>query len=471
MKQQEIPDLFFFFNENGDSAALSFSLMPDDTEYKGILLDLDTLDFWTDNLILKGIRLDPVDTYSAGEIYIDFIRFLKNLIEVRTEGGVAEIKGIGKSLQLFAAEVPSLNAIDVNWSVDNPGIATIDSSGLLTSVSDGVVTVTATAKNESGYSGTITLVVTDTGQKTAWEFNSDLEGWDKNPHGGSVAYSDSMLVFNVTDADPYVYKNVSPWKVGNLKFLWMRIKNETAASGGAFYIFPASGGNGFVPFSLIPNDSVFRDIYVAMNGASIWNKNLVLDNIRLDPNNGGEAGDIYVDFIRFLEEVVVVGSEGNATGISGLGNTLQLFATPQVPVQSEEFTWQVDKPEVAVIDSAGLLTSVSEGEFKATATVKDNQAVYGTLTLNVTVDHTAVESLKSNSPRLYPNPSNAFVNLDQASDIKSISILNVYGQVMLKTANTSSIASINTESLSPGVYLLLAISYDGKYAYFRFIKN
>ena len=432
---------------------------------------MDTLDFWTDDLVLKGIRLDPVDTYATGDIYIDFIRFLKNLIQVRTEGGVAEIMGIGKSLQLFAEKVPSLNAIEVNWSVDNPGIATIDSSGLLTSVSDGVVTVTATAKDGSGYSGTITLVVKDTGQKTAWEFNTDLEGWDKNPHGGSVSYSDSMLVFNVTDADPYVYKNVSPWKVGNLKFLWMRIKNETAGKGGAFYIFPSTGGNGFVAFSLIPNDSIFRNIYVPMNGASVWNKNLILDNIRLDPNNGGEQGDIYVDFIRFLEKVIDVTSEGNETVITGAGNTLQLYATLQVPLQSEEINWQVDNPDVAVIDSTGLLTAVSEGEFTATATSKDNPVVYGTLTLNVTVDHTSVESLKSNSPKLYPNPSNAYVNLDHASDIRSVSILNVFGQVMLKTANTGSLVSINTESLAPGVYFLSATSFDGKITYFRFIKN
>ena len=77
--------------------------------------------------------------------------------------GEAEITDDGGTLQLKANVTPT-NASNKNvtWSVDDPRIATIDQTGLLTAVADGTITVMATAKDGSGKKGE--LVVEISGQ-------------------------------------------------------------------------------------------------------------------------------------------------------------------------------------------------------------------------------------------------------------------------------------------------------------------
>lgn len=466
-----ISGAFSFITQAGDSVSVPLVLTPNDTAYKDVLITLDTMDFWTSDLKLNRFRFDPVTSNDTGDIYVDFIRFTKDLIKVKSFGDAIEIKGIGKTLQLFAEEIPLLNSIGVDWTVDNHSFATVNSAGLLTGISDGVVTATATAKDGSGKSGTIRIIITDTGQKTAWEFTNDLENWDKNPNGGSVSYSDGAMKFTVTAADPYVCYNLASWKFDDLKYVWMRIKNETAGSGGAFYFFPSSGGFELVSFSQTPGDSLFRDIYVDLRTSAVWKKNIALNNIRLDPNNGGETGNIYVDFIRFIKELVTVRSEGDISGIAGLGSTLQMYAEVMVSPDAVGIAWKVDKPEVATIDSTGLLTSVSEGMVEVTATAKDGSGVSGSMKITVSVDHTAVSNLMDEHLKIYPNPVDKTLNIDNASDIRTVAIVNTVGEVVLEFLNTHSLISINTGKLKPGTYLLRATSYKGNTTSVKFIKN
>jgi hypothetical protein len=446
-------------------------LTPTDTGYRDILFNLDTMNFWTSDLKLNRFKLEPVTSNNLGDVYVDFIRFLKDLIKVRSFGDAIEIKGIGKSLQLFAEEIPLLNTIGVNWSVDNQGVATINASGLLTGVSEGVVTVTGTAKDGSGKSGIIRILITDTGKKTAWEFTNDLENWDKNPNGGTVSHSEGSMKFTVTAGDPYVYSNVTSWKFDNLKYVWMRIKNETAGSGGAFYFFPASGGFELVSFLQTPTDSLFRDVFVDLRNTAVWKKNTVLNNIRLDPNNGGETGNIYFDFIRFMEELVNVSSEGEVSTIVGLGNTLQMYAEVMVSEDAAGVTWKVDKPEVASVDSTGLLTSISNGVVEVTATAKDGSGVSGSRKITVSIDNTSLSIIKDEHLKIYPNPVSKILNIDNASEIQTVAIVNAVGTVVLELSNIHSVGSINTGELKSGIYLLRATSFNGNTSSARFIKN
>ncbi|WP_169513438.1 Ig-like domain-containing protein, partial [Flexithrix dorotheae] len=77
---------------------------------------------------------------------------LVNSISVQGQGGATSITTKGGTLQMEATVLPA-NADDTTytWSVTNgTGEATIDSRGLLTAVSNGIVTVTATANDGSG---------------------------------------------------------------------------------------------------------------------------------------------------------------------------------------------------------------------------------------------------------------------------------------------------------------------------------
>ncbi|MGI6163800.1 MAG: S-layer homology domain-containing protein [Bacillota bacterium] len=90
-------------------------------------------------------------------------RLTVSAISVEVVDGEAEITDDGGTLQLKANVTPT-NASNKNvtWSVDDPRIATIDQTGLLTAVADGTITVMATAKDGSGKKGE--LVVEISGQ-------------------------------------------------------------------------------------------------------------------------------------------------------------------------------------------------------------------------------------------------------------------------------------------------------------------
>ncbi|TYO93262.1 S-layer homology domain-containing protein [Desulfallas thermosapovorans] len=91
-----------------------------------------------------------------------------NAITVTGAGNATTITTDGGTLQMNAAVSPA-NASNksVSWSVANgTGMATISATGLLTALTNGTVTVTATAKDGSGVKGQ--LVVTISGQEAAF---------------------------------------------------------------------------------------------------------------------------------------------------------------------------------------------------------------------------------------------------------------------------------------------------------------
>jgi len=114
------------------------------------------------NSTMKKLRFQPAD--SEGEIELrdiemttlkgHYIRewpltYSSIQLQVSSEGNVNIIEGVGETLQLFAKNT-SGEDVSVVWSVDYDSLATIDAFGLLTTVSGGMVTITAKAIDGSG---------------------------------------------------------------------------------------------------------------------------------------------------------------------------------------------------------------------------------------------------------------------------------------------------------------------------------
>lgn len=72
----------------------------------------------------------------------------------------AAISVDGGTLQLTAAVTPALAPQTVTWSSGTPGVATVNSSGLVTAVSDGTTIITATS-TENAVLGTRTVTVSN----------------------------------------------------------------------------------------------------------------------------------------------------------------------------------------------------------------------------------------------------------------------------------------------------------------------
>jgi hypothetical protein len=385
-------------------------------------------------------------------------------ITVKSTGDVSVLDGPGNTMQMVANILPAVAKNGVDWSVDLPEIATIDTRGVLTAIKTGAVTVKATARDGSGIVGSKTITIINTPQKNSWEFGGSPEGWT-SAHSGSVSVEDGTLVFNITGSDPYVSGSTftGPWMVGNLRYLWLRVKNETTDNSGALYLFPHStSGGGFtaVTFPLTPNDTDFRDIFIDMTINPLWNSSLKISNFRLDPSNNASSGKFYVDFIRFitskppLVNSLTVKSAGDASEIQGAGNTLQLVASVTPLLADSTVKWTVDNQAVGVVDAKGVLTAVSNGVVTVRATSRDGSGVYGTKVIRITIATTLVNTGRG-AFNVYPNPATTQLNVNSNDlNVNEITIFDMQGRLRFADKNPFTGIKTLNQTFERGIYLL-----------------
>ncbi|MEN8155762.1 MAG: Ig-like domain-containing protein [Bacteroidota bacterium] len=470
-----------FFSETGDSSLLSVPLTSNDAEFRDIFVDLDATGLWPSATPVTRFRLHPVTGNHPGEVNIDFIRFLVSKIELRSAGGVETIEGIGESLQLHAVALPSEAGADVEWSVDNASIATISAGGLLTAVAEGVVTVTATAKDGSGDMGTLQIGIEDTGQKNSWEFESDTEGWGDpdQSNGTNSASVDAMggdLVINCTGLDPYVYSPVfSPrWQVGDLRYLHIRYKNETSDPSGELFMW-LPGQIQAVMFPVKTNMADYSDLYVDMTDANWsaaftdeWEASTEIDFFRLDPiaANGGQTGAFRVDFIRFsadpppMESFAIEGKDGRDS--VGIGQVLQMVVGEREPAMADNpVSWSVDDESIATIDPVtGVLTGVALGNVTVTAVSQVDGSITASTVIRV-IQGQMVESVTVSS------------DLDEIVDVEGSTMQMTATVLPADATNMEVVWSVSPEgfatidqtglltTVSDGVVTVTASSTDG----------
>jgi|GEM_PF-2942377 len=116
------------------------------------------------SVIVKATSKDKSKFSVTKEITVSTIdiKVPVNKISIGSKTGVFAITASGGTLQMTANVYPdNANNQDVTWSVENiGGSASIDpATGLVTAISDGVVTVKATAKDKSGVSGSTTIKI------------------------------------------------------------------------------------------------------------------------------------------------------------------------------------------------------------------------------------------------------------------------------------------------------------------------
>lgn len=93
------------------------------------------------------------------------------------------ITGVGGNQQLTAGGFTD-PLFGVTWSSSNTGVATVNSAGLVTAVSPGTATITATGKRDPGQTATATATVTAT-SATSYTLTTPTpdSGWVNNPSG------------------------------------------------------------------------------------------------------------------------------------------------------------------------------------------------------------------------------------------------------------------------------------------------
>lgn len=309
---------------------------------------------------------------------------------------------VGSTAVMSVSVLPS-NATNqlVNYSVDNSAVATINAkTGLLTGVSPGTVTVTATAVDGSGVSGTksITIMVNTSNTIYGWDFGTSIQGWNKTPHNMTTSWGSTLntLQCSVTGADPYVYNTTNPaFTTANLNYLQLRVKNSTGDNSGSIYLWTSTGGLFQIPFSMTPNSAVYETINVTLSGIAGWSNSLSITNARIDPNANGNTGIVSFDYIQFMKfiPIPVTSITVNGSTTVNVGNTAQMnVSVLPANATNPAVSYSVNNTAIATINSTtGLLTGVAAGTVIVTATALDGSGITGTL--NVTVQVPSVSGI------------------------------------------------------------------------------
>jgi Leucine-rich repeat (LRR) protein len=122
-------------------------------------IQVDDVAYSTSNWTSSSFDFDAASSFNLNCTVV----VLVNSISVQGLGGVSTITTPGGTLQMEADVLPA-NADDATytWSVTNgTGSASIDASGLLTSITDGTVDVIATANDGSGVTGMATITISN----------------------------------------------------------------------------------------------------------------------------------------------------------------------------------------------------------------------------------------------------------------------------------------------------------------------
>jgi len=250
--------------------------------------------------------------------------------------GKPEIQ-VGYTIDLSVTALPSEAANkEVSWKSSNPLVATITDDGELTAIAEGTVTITATAKDGSDKSGTITIKVTPAA--------SPPEPVNKiKINGGNVALKAGQSAnLSVT---------VSPDNAGNKNVTWSSSNTNVA-------IVAANG-----------------KVTAVANGTAIITATA--------KDSSGVSGSITVTVTDITVDVTDVKIDGGDFSIT-IGKTKLLSATVSPSnAGNKNVFWSSSNPDIAVIAANGEVTAIGVGTAEITAAAQDGSGKNDTVTVKV----------------------------------------------------------------------------------------
>lgn len=120
---------------------------------------------WAEKWVEEVIKYDadtPAEALAEPEIVVSEVNKLVENVSISSAGDATTISDEGGTLQLTATVVPvDAEESGVNWTTSDENIATVSATGLVTAVGDGVVIITASAKDGSGKKGVFEITISN----------------------------------------------------------------------------------------------------------------------------------------------------------------------------------------------------------------------------------------------------------------------------------------------------------------------
>ncbi|GAB3353067.1 hypothetical protein GCM10027566_13010 [Arachidicoccus ginsenosidivorans] len=361
----------------------------------------------------------------------------------------AAITTLGGTSQITAKITPSdASVTSLNWTVDDPTVATTDQNGLLKAKADGVVTVTATSMDDPTVKGTLQVQIsgqtkasneilidfgpagntnnckptaspdekgnywtniTDNksgakasltdihGQATGITF-TNLGEFGANPDAlmGPLSVSDQLEELGVGTATMdffYVENKTTSFQIGGLDpdkgyrftLFGSRVTTETRVTGYSFHGIQTTTGTlqtSGTDLGGAGNHTNISSTYISPILYPDQNGQIILD-VKNNASAYGYLNDLKLEVFDNTK-VAVDHIELTGNPITEAGGSTEITAKifPE-NATIKAVSWAVDNPEIAVIDSTGLLKALGNGTVQVTATSKANPAITASITIKI----------------------------------------------------------------------------------------
>jgi uncharacterized protein YjdB len=345
-------------------------------------------------------------------------KILVTSIDVRGEEGSTTITTNRGTLQM-AAEVLPAEADDttITWSVNNgTGEATISRTGLLQAVSNGTVTVVATANDGSDIQDSLQVTISN-----QIILVSSI----------SLAGEEGSTTIDQDNGTLQISASISPADATDSTVTWTVTSGTGKASISQTGLLQAFD-NGTVTVLATANDN---------SGIS--------DSIQITLSN-----QVYIPVTS-----ISISGEGGLNIIDIDKGTLQMFATISPPNASDTtILWSViNGTGKASISPVGLLQADSNGTVTVVATANDGSDVRGSLQVNISGQTTGLDDLIDQGLIITTDMEYNVLNIRwkvPSADKCTIRIFNIMGQLAFINEVVANNHQVDLSYLDTGYYIL-----------------
>ncbi|MCT4637661.1 MAG: Ig-like domain-containing protein [Bacteroidales bacterium] len=379
---------------------------------------------------VKATAMDGSGVIGFTEITISGQIIPVSSVTVTAAGNENTITTDDGTLQMSVDVLPS-GATDktVTWSiVSGSTYGTVNASGLLTALDNGIVTVRATANDGSGVYGEKDITISNQMVPVTGITVNGAGGVSViTSSGGTLQMEATVLPVNATD------KAVT-WSVTNV---------TGSATINASGLLTATA-DGTVTVKATAND-----------GSGIF----------------GEK-EITIGAQTALVSSITVSGAGGATSIIVNGGSLQMeVVVMPANAADKSVTWSITAGTGgASISSTGLLTAGLNGIVVVRATANDGSGVYGEVTILIDCPPLSVDAFER-SILMYPNPALGVVYINSEIELKQFKILTTDGKVLLFDIIDGTTKQIDISNLNRGVYVVIITTESGINIKRKLIKN
>jgi len=342
-------------------------------------------------------------------------------ITISGESGATTISAPGGTLQLYAEVLPEdATNPTVLWSVENgTGQASISSDGLVTAISTGTVTATASATDGSGVSGDFEITIS----------NQEIQVEDIN-----ITSEGGATIISSPGGTLQLYAEVLPVDATNPTVLWS-VENGTGQA--------SISSDGLVT-------AISTGTVTATASAT---------------DGSGVSGNFEItisDQVVLVTEIYIISEDGSTTITSPHG-ILQLVAVV-LPEEAENpaVFWSVENGTgQASVSSGGLVTAIADGTIIIIASATDGSGVSDNFEITVTGQNPS--SVNEPSPAIHYSIIDRTLYFDNTSDrVSQVRISDLGGKLITIENTRPEENAIRFNRLQRGLYLLQFVSENSR---------